>query len=368
MIKRIYIDNYRCFSNFQFSPGRTTLILGANGSGKTSLFEVLSRVVDVVVQGAGVGECFPTQTLSRWDERNQQRFELEIRDGEALYRYELVLDHDRERESVFICKERVTRDGCILFRYEDQTVFLHRNDGSEGTQFHFRGVRSFLSDIQDREETKDLRRFVGLLSQLWALKLDPSSMASTSSSESDTLARNGSNFASWYRHLQQEDPEGISDYFRKLRAVFPGFRALKLVKVSSKTRELVASFDLGGRVYEVHFDELSDGQRVLIVLYALPLGLDGDPRTLLLDEPGNYLALAEIQPWLLELGDALGDTGQLLVVSHSPEVIDYLAAESPYWFERQDGAAVRVRDDGFFDRESGLKASEQITRGLLDGQ
>jgi len=367
MIKRIYIDNYRCFTNFEFKPAQTTLILGANGSGKTSLFDVLSSIVDLVVKGADVGECFPTDTLTRWDTRSQQRFELDVHDGRGLYRYVLVLEHDRERESVWIAKETVTREGCTLFRHEDGTVHLHRNDGREGTQFHYRGARSFLSDIEERDETKSLRWFLDYMAQLWTLKLDPAAMEMTSSSEDETLARDGANFASWYRHLQQEDPEGIGDYLHKLREVFPGFRVLKLVKVSSRIRELVVSFKQGETPYEVHFDELSDGQRVLIVLYALLLGLDGGPKTLLLDEPGNYLALAEIQPWLLELGDALGDGGQLIVVSHSPEVIDHLAAESPYWFERHDGGPLRVRD-GNFDRESGLKASEQVTRGILDGE
>ncbi len=38
----------------EFQPAQTTLILGANGSGKTSLFLVLSRIVDLVVQGPGL--------------------------------------------------------------------------------------------------------------------------------------------------------------------------------------------------------------------------------------------------------------------------------------------------------------------------
>lgn len=56
MITRIYIDNYRCFTNFEFAPQRINLLLGANGSGKSALFEVLAGVVDVVVNSAEVGE------------------------------------------------------------------------------------------------------------------------------------------------------------------------------------------------------------------------------------------------------------------------------------------------------------------------
>ena len=38
MLTRIYIDNFRCFVNFEYRPERKQLLLGANGSGKSSLF------------------------------------------------------------------------------------------------------------------------------------------------------------------------------------------------------------------------------------------------------------------------------------------------------------------------------------------
>ncbi len=66
MIKRIYIDGYRCFSNFEFKPARMNLILGVNGSGKTSLFDVVSHLMDLVVGGTTASEAFATQTLTAW--------------------------------------------------------------------------------------------------------------------------------------------------------------------------------------------------------------------------------------------------------------------------------------------------------------
>ncbi|HMC58460.1 MAG TPA: hypothetical protein VKJ01_04645 [Candidatus Solibacter sp.] len=37
MLKRVYIDNYRAFVNFELALGQQQLILGLNGSGKSSL-------------------------------------------------------------------------------------------------------------------------------------------------------------------------------------------------------------------------------------------------------------------------------------------------------------------------------------------
>ena len=40
MLKRIYIDNFRCFVNFELNLEKVSLLLGPNGSGKTSIFNV----------------------------------------------------------------------------------------------------------------------------------------------------------------------------------------------------------------------------------------------------------------------------------------------------------------------------------------
>jgi AAA15 family ATPase/GTPase len=42
MLKRLYIDNYKCLVNFEFATERSRLILGANGTGKSTVFESLA--------------------------------------------------------------------------------------------------------------------------------------------------------------------------------------------------------------------------------------------------------------------------------------------------------------------------------------
>lgn len=40
MLTRLYVDNFRCFENFEFRPARKQLIFGTNGAGKSSLADV----------------------------------------------------------------------------------------------------------------------------------------------------------------------------------------------------------------------------------------------------------------------------------------------------------------------------------------
>jgi len=77
---------------------------------------------------------------------------------------------------------------------------------------------------------------------------------------------------------------------------------------------------------------------MLIVLHTLIYALRSEGVTLCMDEPENFLALAEIQPWLVTLYDFCTDGElQALLASHHPQLIDYLAVSSGYWFERQNG-------------------------------
>ncbi|MCX7806889.1 MAG: ATP-binding protein, partial [Planctomycetota bacterium] len=84
-----------------------------------------------------------------------------------------------------------------------------------------------------------------------------------------------------------------------------------------------------------------------------------------LDEPDNYLALTEIQPWLIELADSCGkDLPQAVICSHHPELIDYLGGDSGLVLERETSGTTLVRPARELAIEGGgLKLSETIARG-----
>jgi predicted ATPase len=41
MLKRLYVDNYKCLVNFTLPLQELTLLLGTNGAGKTSVLDVM---------------------------------------------------------------------------------------------------------------------------------------------------------------------------------------------------------------------------------------------------------------------------------------------------------------------------------------
>ena len=60
MITRIYIDNYKCFVNFEYQPGHLQLLMGSNGTGKSAVFDVLETLRAVHRHGKdGATSAFP---------------------------------------------------------------------------------------------------------------------------------------------------------------------------------------------------------------------------------------------------------------------------------------------------------------------
>lgn len=69
MINHIYIDNFKCFTNFTIKLDSFGLLLGENGTGKSTVFDVLARVRDFLCHGAEAKIVFPASSLTAWDGR-----------------------------------------------------------------------------------------------------------------------------------------------------------------------------------------------------------------------------------------------------------------------------------------------------------
>jgi predicted ATPase len=366
MLKRLYVDNYRCLVNFHLELQELTLLVGPNGSGKSSVLDVLFALRQLLSGTGKVNDpgLFPTRSLTRWQDRDLQVFEVAVSlEGEAETTYRLEVEHEKESRQARILLESLKVEEKPLFEFRRGEVQLFRDDHSMGSQYAAEWSESAMARVAPRPVNQRLTRFLDFMRGVSVCALDPKRFQAESLSEETHLQTDGGNFASWYRHQIQERQDLVSDVIEALRKVVDDFQSIRMEKVGSEARAFLVVFQGRGGRYELRLDELSDGQRALIAIYAL-VHLAGEQDVLFLDEPDNFLALAEIQPWLMVLSDVCGARPrQAVICSHHPELIDYLGGEAGVLLKRESSGSITTRRLSEIPVGSGLKLSEIIARG-----
>ena len=373
MITRLYADNYRCFVNFELHLEPLSLLLGVNGVGKTSVLDIVFALRELLGGRTAVNgkAAFPPTTLTRWQSRNMQTFEMDVElEGDA-YRYRLEVDHSREKRVARIQREHLAMNGDTLFEFVGGDVQLYRDDLSKGPAFASDWRVSSLARVPPGKDNSKLSRFQDFVRGIIVCGLHPGGFASESATEDDLLDRTGTNFVGWYRNLAQERPDLIAEYTKTMQEVLHGFRGIRLQKVGMDTRALMIVFREANEEYALRFGEISEGQRTLAVLYALVCLAVGQRHTLLLDDPVNFVALREVQPWLLTLSDLCGSSfPQAVLCSHHPEIVDYLGGANGRLLHRESSGPTRSRPVtvGLHNAgsDTGLRLSELLARGWED--
>lgn len=422
MLKRLYVDNFRCLEDFELKFDSINLFLGDNGAGKSTVFEALSKLQRLITTDNNVRTIFKLSDYTRWqslnyyslEQNNPQVFRLEFLGNGGVYKYELkisicdqsqqdiVLDLDSDFDnatfapnvkypSTIIESECLWFDDELLLSIDKHNVKIVLDDGSTNNSPRYNFYQSIFPLLRSDDINTKLIWFRDRMKRFVIIKVMPSLIANESRKASPFLSKNMDNYVSWYRYvfegrsswLTGNGKEKLNRLTQVIQNIFDNFVEFRLENVSEKTvsLKLVFNHEYGYRRYdEYSLSELSDGEKMLIVLYSLFYGLESQDYTLCIDEPDNFLALPEIQPWLVQLYDLCSEGKlQALLISHHPELIDYLLA-SPigYWFKRNANHSVEVTpiDNHFLQPilgngdqkadHSALKMSEVIARRWLD--
>lgn len=364
MLTRLYIDNFRCFVNFEYRPARKQLILGRNGSGKSSLLDALLFLRQFAVNDDRTEDLSILNERTRWMAQPHQTFELESAlDGDTFI-YRLVLEPWGEPPRPRVRSQVVRCNGEPIFEFNEGEVTLYDDRQHQKVKYPFDWHRSALATIVPRGDTQTLTRFMRWFGGLVCFRLNPFAMGPRAEGENEYPRVDLSNIAAWYRHLVQANPKHMLALFKSLEAVIDAFEFLSFKPFGEKVSLLVAEFERG---VTFGFGELSEGQRCLICLYTILHFVLAKGSTVILDEPDNFVSLREIQPWLTGVTDAVEDGhGQILVISHHPELINQWATQGGVQFVRDGIGPVRV-EEFRGDRESSLSPAELVARGWERG-
>ncbi|MGB8262143.1 MAG: ATP-binding protein [Terracidiphilus sp.] len=361
MLKRLYIDNFRCFVNFEYRPDRKQLLLGPNGSGKSSLLDAI-LFLKWFIEGAT--DDFTQSTRTRWEPRPTQVVELEAEIDGLPYVYRLEIRYSEKDLLPAVHLERLTAGGALAFEQSAGDIRFFSLDGTPMPSLKWGRYESALRLAQ--YSNRNVGRFLDWLETLHCFQIDPypEQMEERAETEDRLPVFNLGNLAPWYLHLLQVDPTGNAHFLSALRDVLNGFQNFRFSSEDDGVKKLRADFTTrGGKEVTFSLSELSEGQRMLIGLYMILHFVIVKGETVLLDEPDNYTALREIQPWLLTTEDTLLESkGQLILISHHPEILNQWAREYGLYFYREENGHVRTKK---FEADPAgyLKPSELVARG-----
>ncbi|MCL4782932.1 MAG: AAA family ATPase [Bryobacterales bacterium] len=364
MLTRVYIDNYLCFSNFELQLNPRQLIFGANGTGKSSLFLALLFLKNLLVLGNPLELQFPARSVTKSSTSNLQTFEIEcVVDGENIL-YRLEIEQGQYPAKPLVKRETLSAEGKLAFEFSASDVRIFGPADTPVSAYKFDPARSALQNVLAvGSGGQALSRFGGWLRSIQFFQIQPSQIQALSDREDRFPSGNLSNFPSWYRYLALADREADTAFLEDLRHLLDGFKYLDFASVGEQ-KLLRAYFSKGGQDSDwFSLGELSDGQRCLIGLYAILHFALKKGQTVCIDEPDNFVSLREIQPWLFSVEDSVDSgTGQALIISHHPEIINQWAVDSGIRFYRDKTGPVRTQT---FQRaeNQGLSPAELIARG-----
>jgi ATPase subunit of ABC transporter with duplicated ATPase domains len=371
MIKRIYVNNFRCLVAFEAEFDSFGVLCGPNGAGKSSVFDAL-RLIKNLATGDGVlggeGERdIPYLEFTRWQkgstqESAVQEFELDVTVGGQVFEYVVHIEQKASFEKPRIVKESARCNEKPLFERDLDGVRFQKSDGSK-TGFPLDWRQAALASIQPRGNLGDLALLQQAIAKILILRPNPRGMERESRAESKRPDSDLANLTSWYRVLSAE--QEWTDMLREsLRQVWSDFKAFKMEDVGLNTKALQLRFDAtnGSDAGLLFFHQLSDGEKALLTLYMIHAALGtGAVQTVLIDEPDNFVGLAELQPWVLSMRELLDRDHQALLISHHPEILSNAGADSGRYLWRDSHTSpTRI---GPLKIPDGLSAGEAVARG-----
>lgn len=370
MIKSLYVNNFRCLVAFKAEFSSYAVLCGPNGAGKSSVFDAISVIRrlatgDGLLGGSGVDDV-PSLELTSWLDSKIQEFELVLQVQELTFKYVLHIEQKAEFEKPRIIHESAVCDTEPLFERNLEGVQFQRRDGGEAG-FPLDWRQSALAAIQPRGSMRKLALLQEEIKKLFILQPNPREIEHESRFESKRPNRSLSNLNSWYRSLSQE--QDWTDALRdSLRGVWSDFKSFRLIDVGLNAKALQLRFEPGivRPPTLLSLQQLSDGERGLIGLYMVRAAMaTGVARTLLIDEPDNFIGLPELQPWALSMLELLGEQNQLLLISHHPEILSDVGKENGRYLWRDNHTSpTRI---GPLTVPEGMPASEAIARGWAHG-
>ncbi len=359
LMTRVVLRNYKSIPACDVSPPKLCFLVGPNGSGKSNFLDALRLVSDSLQNSLdhALRERGGIHDVRRRSSGHPTHFGIRLEFEMADARGHFAFEVGAMRNGGY----RVQKEECRIVDAEgEEHVYQVVNGEVRRATFSPRppasAARLYLAVASSYPPFRAVHE---ALSALGFYNLNPQAIRTPQPPDpGELLKRDGSNIASVVSHLASQAPELKERVEHYLNAIVPGMERVDRRSVGHlETLEFRQKVRGARNAWRFYAGNMSDGTlRSLGVLVALlHAGANGSAPTRLIgiEEPEVALhpAAAEI------LVDAIRDASeraQILVTSHSPDLLDYIGADT--------GAVLAVEA---VDGESRIEPLDEASRSAL---
>jgi len=355
-IVAIKIKNYRLFEDIEIKNiPPLCVIIGANGTGKSTLFDVFGFLRDALknnirqaLQIRGGFNEVVTRGKEKEDIEVELKFRMKILETERLVTYSLIIGQDQKRPVV---KREILR-----YKRGEHGKPFHFLDFQNGKGYAIINEEDFEQADEELEreeqqlESSDILAIKGLgqfqrfkaasafrsLIENWHVSDFHISEARGSKDAlyAEHLSPTGDNMAVVAQYIYQEHPEIFDQILQRMQARVPG-----ISKVEAKNTEdgrLILKFQ--DQAFKDPFIDryVSDGTMKMFAY--LILLFDPHPHPLLcVEEPENQLYPSLLHELAEEFASYAHRGGQVFVSTHSPDFLNAVPLDSIFWLIKEKG-------------------------------
>ncbi len=383
-VEQVTIGNFRSLQKVDFrSITPLTALLGANGSGKSTFFDVFAFLSDCFSEGLrrAVDKRGKFSDLRSRGQGGPITFEVAYREGgqidgkrPGLVRYHLEIDEHEGRPVV-------------------ASEWMHWKRGSWGAPFRFLDYRygqgsvisgalpeqddkktdlplaapdvlavSTLGQLADNPRVKSLRDFI-IGWHLSYLSTNDTRVVPEAGPQ-EHLSRSGNNLANVIQYLSERHPKILDRVFATLRRRIPKLESVSPIALPTGHLLLTvkdAPFEEG-----VQARYVSDGTLKMLA-YLIQLHDPAPPPFLGIEEPENFLH-PKLLYELAEECETASRRMQMVVTTHSPFFIDALGPSQVWALRRNDrGYTEAIRASEMAGIEQHLEQGAKLGQLWLEG-
>lgn len=337
MLKRIYIHNYKAFQNFElkFDDFGSSLFLGKNGSGKSSLVEAFNIFQKIGENTAQLSALIHKDDFNIIQPDIPIKLELEVEIcGETIV-YELLLEFPQNFDICRVKEEKLIVNNVDILNRNFGDVFYKTKDNKEIADFFLDWHMLALPIFNPRKQELDsVNKFKEWLANIVILSPIPENMAQQIDGNANKPSKTAKNISSWITSLFSKKPRSYQYIDEFLKPIFPD-----LEEISTEDKELRLIFKETSNNQQVNlkFSQLSYGERIFVLWSAILASVKlGQISLCVWDEPENYISIIEIQQYFNTLKSTFSNQSQFIATTHNPETMRMFSTEDIFILLRKN--------------------------------